>query len=206
MGDEYSNVDFDFIKAREGFEKEGYVPNLKFEHKSGVTIASGFDLGQRNEKDLQGLPESLIEKFKPYLGLKLDKASAKLKEMPLEVSLEEANIINKFAKQKTLDKLSDQWKSATGTDFSKLDKRKATVVASVAFQYGDLPTKTQNFWKQVTSDDWNAAYANLKNFGDKYKERRNLEANYLNGFLLEVHNKQNSIDISTADKINKGYQ
>ena len=101
MADKYSNVDFDFIKAEEGFEKKGYVPNLKFEHHSGVTIASGFDLGQRDEKDLKGLPESLIEKFKPYLGLKLDKASAKLKEMPLEVSLQEANIVNKFAKQKT---------------------------------------------------------------------------------------------------------
>ena len=206
MADKYSNVDFDFIKAQEGFEKKGYVPNLKFEHHSGVTIASGFDLGQRDEKDLKGLPESLIEKFKPYLGLKLDKASAKLKEMPLEVSLQEANIVNKFAKQKTLDELSDQWKSATGTDFDKLDKRKATVVASVAFQYGDLPTKTKNFWKQVTSDDWNAAYENLQNFGDKYNPRRQREANYLNSFLLETHNKGKIIDISTANTILKGYQ
>ena len=203
MADEYSNVDFEFIKAREGFEKKGYVPDLKFKHQSGVTIASGFDLGQRNEKDLKGLPDSLIEKFKPYLGLKLDKASEKLKEMPLEVSLEEADIINKFAKQKTLDKLSDQWKSATGTDFSKLDKRKATVVASVAFQYGDLPTKTENFWKQVTSDDWNAAYENLKNFGDKYNKRRNIEADYLNSFLLETYNDAQYMKNNQFEQIHK---
>ena len=97
------------------------------------------------------------------MAIPVSKIVKPLLEQPQDQLIKKIAQDTKFAKQKTLDKLSDQWKSATGTDFSKLDKRKATVVASVAFQYGDLPTKTQNFWKQVTSDDWNAAYANLKN-------------------------------------------
>ena len=39
-------IDFDFIKDREGFETKGYVPDPEGS-QSGVTIASGFDLGQK---------------------------------------------------------------------------------------------------------------------------------------------------------------
>ena len=50
-----SNIDFDFILEQEGFETEGYVPDAE-NSKSGVTIASGFDLGARVLEDLKGLP------------------------------------------------------------------------------------------------------------------------------------------------------
>jgi GH24 family phage-related lysozyme (muramidase) len=53
------------------------------------------------------------------------------------------------------------------------------VVASVAFQYGDLSRRTPNFWRQVTSGDWDAALNNLRHFGDKYPTRRNKEADLL---------------------------
>ena len=55
---------------------------------------------------------------------------------------------------------------------------KATVIASVAFQYGKLEKETPNFWRQVTNDDWGAAVKNLRNFGDRTPTRRNKEANY----------------------------
>ncbi len=55
-----------------------------------------------------------------------------------------------------------------------------TVIASVAFQYGDLESRTPNFWKQVISGDWEAAEANLRNFGDNYGTRRVKEADYYN--------------------------
>ncbi len=37
---------------------------------SGVTVATGFDLGQRKNADLAGLPPELIKKLQPYLGVK----------------------------------------------------------------------------------------------------------------------------------------
>lgn len=179
MANKYGNVNFDFIKELEGFETTGYVPDLKVKHQSGVTVASGFDLGQRNENDLKGLPAPLIEKLKPYLGLKLADARNKLKEMPLQLSDQEAARLNVFAKEDTLNKLSNKWKATTGTDFDKLSPEKATVVASVAFQYGDLEKKTPNFWGQVTQGEWDMAKANLQDFGDAYGTRRNKEATYL---------------------------
>jgi hypothetical protein len=58
-----------------------------------------------------------------------------------------------------------------------------TVVASVAFQYGDLSLRTPNFWQQVTTENWQAALANLQDFGDKYPTRRNKEADLLAQWL-----------------------
>ena len=72
---------------------------------------------------------------------------------------------------------------ATGTSFDKLPREKATVVASVAFQYGDLESQTPNFWRQTTNNQWMEAYNNLLNFGDIYTSRREREAEYLKAAL-----------------------
>lgn len=176
-----NKVDFDFIKDQEGFETRGYVPKDSKGNilgKSGVTIASGFDLGQKSLSDLEGLSDSLIEKLTPYLGKKgkaADKIAANLK-----LNEAEANSINEFAKQTELQKISNKWKEATGTDFSDLDANKQTVIASVAFQYGsNLEEATPNFWQQVISGDWEAAKKNLLNFGDSYSSRRKREASLI---------------------------
>ena len=176
-----NKVDFDFIKDQEGFETRGYIPKDSEGNilgKSGVTIASGFDLGQKSLSDLEGLSNSLIEKLTPYLGKKgeaADKIAANLK-----LSKAEANSINEFAKQTELEKISNKWKEATGTDFSDLDGNKQTVIASVAFQYGsNLEKATPNFWQQVTSGDWESAKKNLLNFGDSYSSRRKREASLI---------------------------
>ena len=68
-----SNVDFDFILEQEGYKLKGYVPDAK-KSNSGVTIASGFDLGARNLSDLSGLPQTIIDKLTPFLGIKGAKA------------------------------------------------------------------------------------------------------------------------------------
>ena len=178
-----TNVDFDFIKEREGYEKKMYVPKSKGKvlGKSGPTIASGFDLGQRNEADLDGLPPALVDKLKPYLGKKGAAADAYVKSNPLTLTTKEADQINKFAKKQEVDRLKDDWESASDVDFEDLTKEQATVVASVAFQYGDLPTKAPTFWRHVTNGAWDKAEAELRSFGDKYTTRRVAEADYLAG-------------------------
>lgn len=65
-------IDYGFLSAREGGRKlDGYVPHSRVS-KSGVTIATGFDLGQRRRSELValGLPHRLIEQLEPYLGVK----------------------------------------------------------------------------------------------------------------------------------------
>ena len=102
VNNNFENVDIDFIVGKEGFELQGKVPDAK-NSKSGVTISSGFDLGARNLNDLKGLPKNIITKLKPFLGLKGSEAVAKAKE--LNITEEEAEIINTFAHKQSLSKL-----------------------------------------------------------------------------------------------------
>ncbi len=180
-----ANVDFSFIKEREGYEKSMGVPtddNGSVLGKSGPTIASGFDLGQRSEADLVGLPVELVNKLKPYLGLTGDAAKLFVDNNKLTLTTKELDTINEFAKKQEIGKLKQAWNNSTSTvSFDDLTKEQATVVASVAFQYGNLATETPKFWGYVTSGDWVAAAKELRNFGDKYPSRRKLEANYLEG-------------------------
>ena len=171
-----SNIDWNFISEREGSRiLTGYVPDAKGS-KSGVTIATGFDLGARRASDLAGLPKAIIDKLTPYLGIK--GAAAQDVAKNLSITDAQAKKIDEFSKNEAVTRLKAKWQAATGESFDSLPKHKATVVASVAFQYGDLESKAPNFWRQVTSDDWNAAEKNLRNFGDNYGTRRNLEADY----------------------------
>ena len=126
------------------------------------------------------MPKEIIELLKPFLGF----TGVQAEEIAgnLNVNDKQAKIINEFAKSTELAKLKTAWTNATGTSFDELDQGKATVLASVAFQYGNLEKATPNFWKQATSGDWNAVSVNLMNFGDSYSSRRLREARYLNKF------------------------
>jgi len=177
---ESKNVDFNFIEDREGFEIIGKVPDAE-NSKSGITIASGFDLGARKLSDLNGLPKEIINKLKPFLNLKGNEAVSKAKE--LKITKEEGRIINQFAKKQAITRIRKLWKKTTGESFDSLTTEQATVVASVAFQYGNLETATPNFWKYVTSNEWQKAYDELMDFGDRYTTRRKEEAKLLLKYL-----------------------
>ena len=171
-----SNIDWDFIGEKEGKRiLSGYVPKTK-NMKSGVTIATGFDLGQRNLSDLSGLPQDIIDALTPYLGIK--GAAASDLATQLNISDSQAKIIDEFSHSEVLDDLRAKWQAATGESFDDLPMNKATIIASVRFQHGDLERKTPNFWREVTNDDWVSAVKNLRNFGDEFPTRRNSEADY----------------------------
>lgn len=179
------NVEFSFIRRQEGERLDGYIPeeNGKVLGNSGVTISTGFDLGQHSESDLKGLPQDIIDKLKPYLGKTGQEAQNFLQQNPLRITEDESIKIDSWNKKTKFDLLARRWKQKTGQDFSNLDRYKATTVASVAFQYGDLEKKTPNFWRYVTSGDWEQALKELRNFKDKYPSRRNREADLLEASL-----------------------
>jgi len=50
----------------------------------------------------------------------------------------------------------------------------------VAYQYGlNLKVRAPRFWATLTEQDWPAAVAELRNFGDAYATRRIAEADLL---------------------------
>ncbi len=190
------SVDWVFISGQEGWQLlDGYVLDPKAYPNSGVTIATGFDLGCRNEEDLDNLrlSEKLKSKFKDYLGKKGPDAHRIFNENKssgnkLSVSEPEANEIDCAVANDILNKLEKNYDSASGIKFKDLLPSAQTVIASVAFQYGEnIDEKAPRFWKHVTNQDWNEAIEELKNFTTKKdkkgkmldKKRRDAEADLL---------------------------
>lgn len=188
--EEEVNIDWNFIKKLEGYELKGYVPSEKRERNnrvvSGVTIASGFDLGQHSVDylDKLNLKEDLKEKLRPYFGLKGNKARRFLKQNPLVITEAEGNAINKAVKMDKAIEVAEAYnRDAKNINFYSLPKEIQTVIMSVGFQYGNLRKRTPNFWKVVTSGDWERAVWHLNNFGDVYKTRRRTESKKLATYL-----------------------
>lgn len=178
-------VNFDFIAELEGKAVlTGYVPDPD-KSNSGVTIATGFDLGQRSDSDLAAmLPEhnALVDKLAPYCLLKRQQAVAALARMPLHITSEEAKAIDSAVKQQLIAMLQQRYNLAAPRLFTELPEAMQTVIASVAFQYGDLARRCPKFWLTAVNADSLGMVNELKNFGDRYPTRRNREANYLNKF------------------------
>lgn len=179
-----TKIDFAFIAELEGSRNKGYVPDPD-QSRSGVSIAAGFDIGQRTEQELkQAFPANLCDKLLPYAGKIKQEAVKVLAEIPLELTDEELVIINRYSHAQAEDRLVKSWNTADHYEtFQLLSPECQTVVASVAFQYGSLESRTPNFWRQITQGDWPSALTNLRNFGDKYPTRRNKEADLLASWL-----------------------
>lgn len=175
-----TNIDFSFIKLFEGgCRVEGYVPDPSHS-KSGVTIASGFDIGQCSVESLsQLLPENLVNKLAPYCDLKQQMAVDKLAALPLAITRVEANLIDICVVRDFVSQLIKQYQKASTYRFEALLPAMQTVIASVAFQYGNLAKRCPKFWQAAINADVDAMQTELRDFGDRYPTRRNKEADYL---------------------------
>jgi hypothetical protein len=162
----------------EGIKLVGYVPKPdggKIE--SGVTISSGFDIGQRTESQIDDAFDfALADKLSYYCNVTGNDAIRLLKHKPLVVTQHECDLISDYAHIDATRLLLEDWaRSDSRVPFCSLPSGIQTVIASVAFQYGDLPTRCPMFWAQVTSQNWESMLRNLWNFGDAFENRRRQE-------------------------------
>lgn len=179
-------INWDFISAREGGSQlEGYLP-MEGENvvgKSGMTIATGFDVGQMSEEELMrsSLSDDIKATLQPYVGKKGKDALFVANEFGTpNITKDQSQMIDAYSHKRTLDSLKVNYNKTSGKDFDDLSSEQQTVIASVGFQYGsNLKSATPGFWKQVTTDDWEGAHSNLRDFGDDYSSRRNLEADLI---------------------------
>lgn len=185
------NIDYDFIKKLEGFETKGYVPDESNERNnavvSGVTIASGFDLGQHSREEIiaYDFPKTLEDRFLRYVGLRGNEAKKQLHIYPLELTKEEAELVNRIVKEDKALAIAHAFNNDSNLNFFDLPQPIQTVIMSVGFQYGSLPRRTPNFWRGVVNGDWDLTVRNLRNFGDSFKTRRRKEATLLANYLKE---------------------
>lgn len=184
-------IDWRFIGALEGQSVlDGYIPDTAIS-QSGVTIATGVDLGQittASDLPAQSLPPGLAEKLAPYCGLKTAAATAYLAAHPLSITRTESDALDAAIRASAISALSFRYAAgaAGGTNlmFAALNPAAQTVIASVAFQYGPaLAVRTPRFWRVAVSGDWTGVIGELEDFGDRYPMRRRREAAYLRAWL-----------------------
>jgi len=209
-----NNIDKNFLgKLEYGKDKglKGLVPNNKgiVIGTSGVTIAMGYDLGSKTLNELETMfPTSgnltdkeiqnnkdIVNKLKPYLGLKGKAALDAVTTTPFTITENERKTINEFATKETLKQLNNEWSKTTKNienppfkSFDELPQEIATVIFSVAWQHGVSDTTKFNFWNQVTTGEWGDAISNLRDWDSSGKpsqtqSRRDKEANLLEEWL-----------------------
>jgi hypothetical protein len=101
---------------------------------SGVTIGTGFDLGQQTQAELQKLqlPEALCKKLAPYLGRKKLNALAYLKEHPLELTSEEVAALDRAVHEKYILETERLF----GDNFTDVPKQVQAIAVSLHYQFG----------------------------------------------------------------------
>jgi hypothetical protein len=167
-----------FIAQLEGATNYGYVPDPKVS-RSGVTIASGVDLGGENEAALADLPSDLLDKLVPYFGYTGQNAVAKLQGLPLYLTDNEVATLNAVVDGHEAEAFERLYNAETGLHLEDLAEAAQTIGMSVAFQYGDIKRRCPTFWHHFAQQDWQGCYNELKHFGDLYTSRHNREAAYL---------------------------
>lgn len=175
------NVDHAFISTSEGQQRlNGYWPGGA---SSGVTVATGIDLGGRTEQSMAnfGWPVDLISQLLPYTGRTGQEANNFLSANPLTVSQANADLMDSSVLSNVMSQVATNFdNAATFANFDQLPSGTQTAIVDLAYQYGtNLAVATPNFWVQITTGNWQAALNNLNNFGDAYHERRAREATLL---------------------------
>jgi|SRR6056300_448734 len=206
-----AQIDFEFIKEREGKGyTKGYIPTNEdgsILGQSGVTIASGFDLGQQDVTSISALPKDLQDKLIPYLGAKKDAARKKLKETGgLNLTEEEVNQIDMMSKEKYSNDIKSSYNKLTGKNFQDLPSSLQTVIADIQFQYGTNYSRTPKFAgiiKEISEnpsnvDSYIKLEQELRNFGDDYEPRRGLEADLIKEEILNMQNPKESMSQNDA--------
>ena len=180
-----ANINWDFISELEGKGvKKAYVPS----ENSGVTVATGFDLKEKDVNTLSqmGISTDTIDTLSKFFGM----SGAEAKEASKGFELTDAQVteIDKASHNWYTDQIIKTYNSHNPVKpFEELSQAQQTVLASVGFQHGTSFTRKDgsdmNFIKQAGAGDWKAVHKELMNFGDDFPDRRKLEANYLSKYL-----------------------
>ncbi len=188
-----TNVDFTFIASMEGNQwLRGYVPmkSNKVLGRSGMTVATGFDIGQWKVSELNdlGFSDALMKKIQIFAAPNnfkgLDKAQvaakvAKLGPVP-ELSADEADQCDGVVFGKILGDAVKAWnsqKSPGVPDFKALPSGWQTVWFSRVYQEGPQPKSAdaKAFRSAALAGQWQSAITKLSAYKE-YTSRANQEA------------------------------
>ena len=180
-------VDYAFIRNHEGAAVlNGYIPQKKdgtVIGKSGVTIASGFDLGQQNSYDLNRIfgsgdtNKTLKDLFTPYLGKQKEDAKTYLKDHPLSITSEQAATVDECVMVQMLPSIKKQYENSTSGKWDDLPDQAQTVLFDLGYQFGQNSGIPSGVMKKIKEGNYSGAASALEEMGKTaYKNRRNDEA------------------------------
>lgn len=156
---------------------------------SGVTIATGCDLGQTDIPTLRGygLTNSfLLDILNPYIGLKKDAAIRKLHAAPLAISSANAEALDHAVHGGYLNRyVRPAYEKASGVKFDDLPPQAQAVIMSICFQKGCSGVRNgcPKTWKYLITQNWKAASQELQHGFRDYAARRKTEGRLLEELL-----------------------
>jgi len=157
---------------------------------SGVTIATGVDLGQQKRSVLEGMGvsrETLLF-LEPYIGLKKQLAVDALKKAPLTLAEKQVAEIDAAVHKTYIDNTAQRF----GSGFATAPKQVQAVAVSLCYQFGNPQRDTSPSlgyaWMSMQRGDYRSAVVALTNKTgwsvehQQYLPRRKREAD----LLLEI--------------------
>lgn len=151
---------------------------------SGVTIATGVDLGQTDAATLRkiGVDAAVISLFSPFLGKK-DKDAVKVfhRVGGLAISQAEADMLDDCIHRHHCQLISARYDRDAGAGaFASLPWQAQAAIFSVLYQRGTgYASKMPKTWGHLVRRDWQAAAEELCTGFTQYSERRALEGKLL---------------------------
>jgi GH24 family phage-related lysozyme (muramidase) len=158
---------------------------------SGITIATGVDLGQQTFEKLSaaGICLNTLSLLEPYLGLKKQAAEKKNKKAPLTITAEQVVEIDIAVHARYINETADMFGKER---FEAAPKEVQAVAVSLHYQFG-TPAKEASpglglAWKSMRSGDYKqaATYLSTPQWWSKdhqqYLPRRRQEA----ALLMEI--------------------
>ena len=165
-----------------GARPERYIPM----GASGVTVATGVDLGQTSEAELtsMGVPHGIIVKVRPYLGLKKVKAVFALYKRPLLIQKADADTLDECMHRHHARMISERYDREAGRGaFENLPWQAQAVIFSLLYQCGCTggPKKDPVTWQALVQKNWLTASKRLmtKEYWSGYHNRRRKEGEIL---------------------------
>lgn len=162
----------------------GHPAGFRAMGASGVTIATGCDLGQTDASALArfGLAREVIDLYAPYFGQRKSHALAALFARPLLISQAAADATDLALHKGYLDSyVRPAWERASGKSFDAQPDEAQAVIMSVCYQKGcaGVARDWPKLWNYLTACDWQGAARELLTGFKQYRQRRQAEGRLL---------------------------
>lgn len=151
---------------------------------SGVTIATGCDLGQTDRYTLisYGLPPAIANLFAFYFGKKRDAAINALHAEPLTITEAQAKAVDEAVHKGYLNRyVRPAYEKDSGASFDALPPQAQAVIMSLCFQKGcgGVRKDWPKVWGYLIHQQWQQASQELLTGFTQYVGRRKKEGNLL---------------------------